>query len=285
MLEREVSKELQLMCEEEGWSKNFSLKLLVYVDDYLLAVTHDHHFNLCVRAGVVIDRILDEMAIENARHKAIGPVDCLVWLGLLIDCRAGRVPSVRLPEDKRRSYLCELLRFHDDFGGASHVPARRMAEVLGRLNLAANGYVGGEFFMARMWDRFRGLIVDWSKGAIRLAAGVRNVPTDEEMWWDAEWWVRNLSSIAGKSLVSDLEHRWMVRGGMDGSDGGSGQFVVIHSEREEIQYLWTKGELRKPINWRELNGVLRLIRNWGPRICAGNWRPCFVTDVGALQRY
>ena len=145
---------------EQGWSTNFAMVMLVYVDDYLLSITHDQHAQLALRAGEVMDRILEEMGIENALHKAVGPVNVIVWLGLLIDCRPGRTPCVRLPESKRIAYLAQVMMFVDEFRGKTQVPALRMAQILGRLNFASKGYPGGHFFMSRMWDRFRGVTVD-----------------------------------------------------------------------------------------------------------------------------
>lgn len=79
------------LCVQKGWSKSIKFKLLVYVDDYLAAITHEHHVELAEVAAQVMDNILDEMGIENAFHKAIGPVNVIKWLDLLIDCRPDRL--------------------------------------------------------------------------------------------------------------------------------------------------------------------------------------------------
>ena len=146
------------------------------------------------------------------------------------------------------------------------MPVRRLAEVLGKLNFASKAVPGGAFFMARMWDRFRGVVIDWGRGVVRIIDGVRDVKVDSEMWKDLEWWQVMLSQVTGIPLVDDESHRWLVRSGTDGSDWGSGQFVILHGEKEELQCCWTSDEVKKPINWREMNGALRILREWGPRM-------------------
>jgi hypothetical protein len=54
-LEPLVRRALEAMCIERGWLNDFRMKLLVYVDDYLLAINHDHHTELAERAGEIID--------------------------------------------------------------------------------------------------------------------------------------------------------------------------------------------------------------------------------------
>ena len=87
-------------CVDRGWSTDVAVTMLVYVDDYLCAVTHDHHEELAAVAGALIDEMLVVMGIDNAVHKAVGLVDCLEWLGLLIDARPGIDPCVGLTEVK-----------------------------------------------------------------------------------------------------------------------------------------------------------------------------------------
>lgn len=96
-----------------------------------------------------MDDILTEMGVENAAHKAVGPVDVIKWLGLLIDCRPDRTPCIRLPESKRMDYLLELKIFYFRYRQCKKIPARSMAEILGRLNFAAKTHAGGPFFMSR----------------------------------------------------------------------------------------------------------------------------------------
>ena len=240
--------------------------MLTYVDDYLLTVTHEHHEELCRVAGIEMDKIAVEMGVDLAPHKSVGPVQVIEWLGLLLDARAGKQPRLRLPEKKRQGYLSELGKFHQEFRLKKRAPARQLAGVIGRLNFACNAVHGGMMFMARMWDRFRGVIIDWGRGAVRVLGGVRDLELDEEFWLDIEWWIRCLRRPACVLLRADDDCVWEVRSGTDGSDWGSGQFVVLDGEEERMQCEWTERERKKPINWRELNGVLRLLKKWGPRL-------------------
>ena len=105
-----------------------------------------------------MDSLFKKMGIENALHKAEGPLDSIKWLGLILDARPDRVPMLRLPEKRRRQYRQVVLELRHDFKDELFMPVRRLAEVLGKLNFASKAVPGGAFFMARMWDRFRGTL-------------------------------------------------------------------------------------------------------------------------------
>lgn len=253
-------------CLHNGWSRNVKIKLLTYVDDYLLAVTHLHHERLCEVALLAMDKVASEMGVDLAPHKSVGPVQIIEWLGLLLDARAGKKPSLRLPEGKRKNYLEELVKFRSTFYKCERAPAREMAGILGRLNFACKAVYGGMMFMSRMWDRFRGVLIDWGRGSVKIANGVRDLQLDSEFWLDLEWWIGCLSKPAHMLLRADDDCVWEVRSGTDGSDWGSGQFVIMDGEEERMQCEWTPAEKSKPINWRELNGVLRMLKKWGARL-------------------
>ena len=253
-------------CMKNGWNRRVKMKMLTYVDDYLLAVTHTHHRELCEIACGAMDRVAIEMGVDLAPHKSVGPVEVIEWLGLLLDARADRAPCLRLPEKKRKNYLSELGKFEKIYREKAKAPARELAGIMGRLNFACKAVHGGMNFMARMWDRFRGVLIDWGRGAVRVANGVRDLKLDCEFWLDLEWWIKCLQSPMSVLLRGDDACVWEVRCGTDGSDWGSGQFIVLDGEEERMQCEWTPTERRKPINWRELNGVLRMLRKWGPRL-------------------
>ena len=198
-------------CLRRGWNRKVKMKMLTYVDDYLLAVTHKHHEVLCRIACVAMDAVALEMGVDLAPHKSCGPVDVIEWLGLLLDARADKTPCLRLPEKKRKSYLAELGKFEERYRTVGIAPAREMAGILGRLNFACKAVHGGMMFMARMWDRFRGVLIDWGRGIVKLASGVRELKLDDEFWLDIEWWIKCLQIPACVLLRGDEECVWEVR--------------------------------------------------------------------------
>ena len=54
-----------------------------------------------------------------------------------------------------------------------------------------------------------------------------------------------------------------VVGGTDASDWGYGNLVWIDGHRAEEQLRFTAIERSKPINWRELLGIIRIVETWG----------------------
>ena len=226
IMEREARAAVHHECMRRGWSDDARMKVLTYVDDYLLAVTHYHHEVLCQVASDAMDKVAADMGVELAPHKAVGPVPVIEWLGLLLDARAGSEVSMRLPESKRKRYLGELRELHVVYRVQKDVPARLLAGVIGRLNFAARVVPGGMIHMARMWDRFRGVLVDWGRGRVEVVGGVRNIKLTREFWLDVEWWFERLRREACVLLVRGADNSWEARAGTDGSDWGSGQFVV-----------------------------------------------------------
>ena len=54
--------------------------------------------------------------------------------------------------------------------------------------------------------------------------------------------------------------------GTDASDYACGELVWLDGAREEMNLVFTPAEKRRPINFRELLGVYRLVERWGGRL-------------------
>ena len=54
--------------------------------------------------------------------------------------------------------------------------------------------------------------------------------------------------------------------GTDASDHACGELAWIDGAREEMNSIFTRAETRRPINFRELLGVYRLVERWGSRL-------------------
>ena len=54
--------------------------------------------------------------------------------------------------------------------------------------------------------------------------------------------------------------------GTDASDWGTGQLAWLDGGRKELQLPFTHAEQRRPINWRELLGIVRIVEEFGPRL-------------------
>ena len=54
--------------------------------------------------------------------------------------------------------------------------------------------------------------------------------------------------------------------GTDASGWGTGQCISIDGAVEEHSLRFTRAEARRPINWRELLGIVRVVEKWGDRL-------------------
>ena len=66
--------------------------------------------------------------------------------------------------------------------------------------------------------------------------------------------------------IDEVERRAAVVSGTDASGWGAGALVWIDGQREEMQLEFTDVERARPINWRELLGILRIPQAWGARL-------------------
>ena len=65
-----------------------------------------------------------------------------------------------------------------------------------------------------------------------------------------------VAEVAGKAAMT----------GTDASDWGTGQAVFIDGGLEESRLQFTSAEKRRPINWRELLGIVRVFEWYGERL-------------------
>ena len=84
-------------------------------------------------------------------------------------------------------------------------------------------------------------------------------------WRDLEWWSDHLERRNCVSIEPAARGEAAITG-TDASGWGTGQLAWIDGGREEVQLRFTTAEQRRPINWRELLGVLRVVETWGERL-------------------
>ena len=120
--------------------------------------------------------------------------------------------------------------------------------------------------MQGMLRQFAGLEVDWARGSVKYAncdwSAVRLTPA---FWRDLVWWqgaLRTANSVPlGRSAIGEAAIT-----GTDASDYACGELAWIDGAREEMVCIFSNAEKRRPINFRELLGVYRLVERWGPRL-------------------
>jgi hypothetical protein len=150
--------------------------------------------------------------------------------------------------------------------GRLEVDPRELAQLLGRLVFASQVIPGGRTFMMAMLRSFGGLVVDWRRGAVRPRAGAwRAMWVEGGFWRDLEW-LRDHVSVRNCVPLQPRAAAEAVVAGTDASGWGAGELVWLDGAREETQLRFTEAEQRRPINWRELLGILRVCEVWGARM-------------------
>ena len=236
-----------------------------YVDDYLIAGDNKE----LTRIGCqIFEELMHELGFEWAPSKQRGPCRCIEFLGLLLVNMPGQ-QCIALTR-KRQEYLTTLL--HEWSGrrvklAAEGADPKEMAHLLGHLVFASQVIPGGRVFMQSMLQQFQGLEVNWRLGLVRQVGDGQwaKVHVSEGFWDDLDWWTDHLDARNSTSLAYSEAGEAAVTG-TDASDWGSGQAVYIDGGVEEARLEFTSAERRRPINWRELSGIIRIFEWYGSRL-------------------
>ena len=120
--------------------------------------------------------------------------------------------------------------------------------------------------MQNMLSSFGGLEVDWKHGRVRPKRGAWDlVRLARQFWIDLEWWSDHLESRNCISLEKTELCEAMITG-TDASDWGVGTVVWLDGHKEECNMAFTMAEKRRPINFRELLGIVRIVELYGHRL-------------------
>ena len=243
------------------------IHFFVFVDDWLCVGDTEA---LTIEGCSMLEAELLRLGIEWAPHKHRGPARCMEFLGFLLSNLPGQ-RSVSLTRKRR----AELMGLVDEWlervegGGplARHDP-RELAQLLGKLVFASQVVWNGRPYMQAMLSSFAGCQIDWRRGEVTFEGrSQKGIRLDPAFLLDLRWWRRHLSerySVPWEGPAQSSEAA--VVAGTDASGWGTGQLVWLDGGREETQLEFTHAERRRPINWRELLGVLRVVEHFGPRL-------------------
>ena len=144
--------------------------------------------------------------------------------------------------------------------------ALELARFLGHLVFASQVIPGGRTYMQGMLSSFGGLEVDWRRGHVRArGTGWRNMRVGGSFWRDLEWLSEHLER-RNCVPIEEPPHGAAAITGTDASGWGTGQLAWLDDGREEVQLRFTEAERRRPINWRELLGIVQVLEAWGERL-------------------
>ena len=183
------------------------------------------------------------------------------------DGGSGGCAAAACSSGREEEALVGLRRVADE--SEIEVETLELARLLGHLVFASQAIPGGRTFMQGMTSSFKGLEVDWRRSQVRVSRGRgdgwRRMRVGGAFWRDLEWLSEHLERRNCVSIETEELGEAAITG-TDASGWGTGQLVWIDGGREETSLRFTEAERRRPINWRELLGIVRILEVWGPRL-------------------
>ena len=237
----------------------------VFVDDVLCVGDTEA---LCQEGCNMIEEEFAARGIQWAPHKRRGPCQCIEFLGLMLS-NLEPYRGITITRERLARVMGELRSWRElrPAGGHLEVDPTELARLLGRLVFASQVVRGGRTYMQGMLSSFKGLVVDWRRSKVSKAGGAWSVMSVTASFWrDIDWWIDHLE---GRSLTPFEDQPQMgeaVLSGTDASGWGTGQVIWLDGSREETFLKFTHAEKRRPINWRELLGIVRVAEIYGPRL-------------------
>ena len=248
-------------------AKGKGIHFYVFVDD-ILVVGDDAE--LTKEGCALLEEEFKARGLQWAPNKTRGPCKCIEFLGLLISNAEGQ-RGVTVTEKRLKKLMAEIeswqSRKPEGGKGELEVDPRELAQLLGRLVFASQVVRGGRTYMQGMLAAFKGMTVDWNRGSVSFhGSRWERLTVKKTFWRDLSWWQYHLTN---RSLIPFEEERAAGEGilsGTDASGWGTGQVWWLDGGREEVALKFTHAEKRRPINWRELLGIVRAATVMGHRL-------------------
>ena len=242
--------------------KKYGLKVVAYIDDF--GIVSDS-YEQAVRDRKIFESVCARLGLQLAPWKSAGPTQSFEFLGLRISNLPG-FRTVGLPANKLANLTKLLDNFANNYRPGSRAHPKDLAQLLGQLNFAAQVVEGSSVFLDRMYAQFRGVLVDWKRGLVRIDGRREHLVLRKDFFEDVAWWRTNLRYRHTVPIRDETAQEPGVISGTDASDWGKGQAIWLSGEREIFQHVFTEAEKRHPINFRELAGCVRILEQWGPRL-------------------
>ena len=241
------------------------IHFFVFVDDYLCIGDTEE----LTREGMqMLEAEFAALGVQWAPHKRRGPCQAIEFLGLLLSNVPG-AEGVTLSQ-KRLESMESLIRdwlSREVPDESVEADPREVAQLLGKLVFASQVVSGGRTYLQNMLSVFKGMVVDWRRGKVTYGgAKGQSLHLGAGFWRDLRWWRRHLAGHALAPLSRLRSGGDLVIAGTDASDWGTGQVIWRDGGREEYRLVFTIAERRRPINWRELLGIVRVCQIGGERL-------------------
>ena len=219
----------------------YGISVLNYLDDLASAEKkHNAWF-----AYMLLQSVLEDCGIEEAKSKACPPSTCMSFLGVLFN-------TITMTMEITPERLKELISLLKIWLSKEKATLKQIQSLLGKLNFVSACVRPGRIFVSRM--------LKWLKVLYKEDMGLNPIP--EYVKKDILWWYRFLPQYNGVSLM--VYEEWSKPDSIVSSDAcltGCGGFWKGH-------YFHTKfptflSEQKLSINVLEMYSILICLRLWG----------------------
>jgi hypothetical protein len=241
------------------------MHFFVFVDDVLCVGDDDE---LCAEGCKMIEEEFEARGLQWAPHKKRGPCACIDFLGLMLS-NVAPFRGITVTRSRLQKVQAELIdwKARQPASGDLEADPVELARLLGRLVFTSQVVRGGRTYMQGMLAAFQGLVVDWNRGKVSRASGEWSKLTITPGFWrDLDWWIDHLEGRCLVPFEAEARPAEAVLSGTDASGWGTGQVIWLDGSREETHMIFTHAEKRRPINWRELLGIVRVAEVYGARL-------------------
>ena len=223
----------------------YLIEMLVhYLDDFFTC--GKANTSECARNIEIICNVFASLGVPLTPEKLIGPITCLVYLGIEIDSVA---QVIQLPQEKFQDLVGILNFWHQH----KKCTKRELLSLIGKLSFAAKVVRPGRIFLRRL--------IDLSTSVSELH---HHISLNGAARADIAWWLDFLPAWNGKSIIPDCE--WTSSSDLALFTDASQTlgFGAVYSSR---WFCGTWPEIFEDdaysIQWKELSPIYAACSIWG----------------------
>ena len=217
--------------------------IIHYLDDFLFA--GPPQADTCRDSLAGAESLCSQLGVQTKVEKRTPPTTCITFLGIELDTVA---QTARVPPEKLSLLMQEL----SSFRARKRCTKRELLSLIGKLAFAAKVIPAGRIFLRRLIDA--STTVPLLNHHLRISASIRA---------DIDWWLSFATSWNGRAFF--LDNHWLPSPQFqlftDASHLGYGCYWQGHW----LSGTWTRRQVARDIQWKELFAVLLAATAWGPQ--------------------
>jgi len=231
-----VSKEVMRALRKRG------LRGIVWVDDFLFCFRSREEAE---RGKEVVVGVLESLGFLLSEKSELTPIQSIWFLGMIIDTKEC---VIQIPQEKVQRIVSDLKEVQKCIEDGNTLTARRLAEIMGRLNAIQMGFMWGRVVkgMGRAISMRRPRWMWGKKVVIRKELGER-----------VEWVWRRVEENEGRKFGMEVGEYTIVWTDASG-EWGWGVVVLRNGRIWRSGGTWREGERELHINEKELIAMRRI---------------------------